>query len=774
MAIKGAFRMLRPEIKAWLEDYGISEPTPVQERCIPLVLSGVNVLVSSPTGTGKTEAAVLPIASKMLDAKASRAIALYVTPLRALNRDVFSRLQALFRVVGLEISVRHGDTPESIRRKQAAKLPDMLVTTPETLQIMLGGRRLREGLSAVRFVVVDEVHQLAFNKRGAQLSAGLERLRELAGDFQVVGLSATVGALDEAAKVLFGSRSYEIVDMGGVKKFEAEVIMVGELGEREVCKAISKACRGARSALVFTNTRATAEYIASAMSRYSSESGVHHSSLSKEMRLAAEEGLRSGKVRLLVCTSSLELGIDIGTVDIVVQYMSPRQVTRFLQRVGRSGHKPTSTSRGVVLATSWEDALEASAIIRRAKLGELDAESPPEAPFDVLCHQLAGLIIERKAVPLEYAVRVLRRSHLYRGLSVRDLLKVLGYMAERWPKLAVVKDGVARKPPDASTLYKYYFDCVSMIPDIKTFEAVDEDGRRIGVLDEPFVLEYCRKGSRVVIGGRTWRVVEVRGDRVVLKTASDEGGVVPSWIGEDLPVSLEIAEEVGSMREKVEKGVRLGSEASVLDELSETYPFCDPKAFRELVNSVRWALTREMEIPSPNRVVIEEAGEFTVVHSCFGTRVNRALGDMLRWMLRDFRADVRVVVDPYRVYLVPAIPCKLVVDSLQRADLSSVEELLLSQPDLPTLRRRLVNVAKRFGAIDREVSAVDLPPIRLFDMFYGTPVLDEAIKEVLQIDYDFEGVKQVLDGIRSGRLEQACFTCRGGSPFARIGIWRVS
>ncbi|RLG50625.1 MAG: ATP-dependent helicase [Thermoproteota archaeon] len=774
MAVKGAFRLLRPEIVAWLESCRILEPTPVQEKCIPIILRGVNVLVTSPTGTGKTEAAVLPIASKMLDDRDNRPIALYVTPLRALNRDVFSRLQALFRRIGLEISVRHGDTPESIRRRQAAKMPDMLITTPETLQIMLGGRKLREGLSRVKFVVVDEVHQLAFNKRGAQLSAGLERLRELSGGFQVVGLSATIGSLDEAAKVLFGSRSYQVVDMGSVKKFEARVVMISGLGDREVCGAIDEACRGARSALVFTNTRATAEYIASAMGRYSSGSGVHHSSLSREMRVAAEEGLKSGGLRLLVCTSSLELGIDIGTVDVVVQYMSPRQVTRFLQRVGRSGHKPTSVSRGVVLATSWEDALEASVIIRRAKLGELDAEEAPRSPLDVLCHQLAGLIIERGSMPLEEALRVLRRSYLFRELDEGILVKVLSYMAERWPSLAVLRDGVAKKPFDASTLYKYYFECVSMIPDIRTFEAIDEEGRKIGVLDEPFVLEYCREGSKIVVGGATWHVIGVRGGRVVLKRVSEEGGVVPSWIGEDLPVSLEIAVEVGSLRERAKEAAEIGAEAEVAAELMEMYPFCDPRAFRELFSCVKWAIKEGMPVPSPGRVVVEETSEFTVVHSCFGTRVNRTLGDALRGKLRELGVDVRAVVDPYRVYVMPAVPCESVAGMLDEMNLSGVEDMVLKQPDLPAFRRRLVNVAKRFGAIDRKVSAVDLPPIRLFDMFYGTPVFDEALSEVMRLDYDLSGVRRVLGGIKSGRIEAACFVCSDGSPFARVGIWRLS
>ncbi|HDI75240.1 MAG TPA: DEAD/DEAH box helicase, partial [Thermoprotei archaeon] len=314
--------------------------TPVQEKAFPLILEGKNVLIVAPTGSGKTEAAVIPVLSRLLsEGVGEKGInILYITPLRALNRDLLDRLEWWCSKLGLSIGVRHGDTDQKERTKQAKNPPHMLITTPETLQLLLYGRLLRKALKNVKYVIVDEVHEIAEDKRGSQLSLALERLRYLAErDFQIIGLSATVGSPKEVAQFLAGiGRKIEVVEADVTRQMDIKVIYPRPLPEDEVLAAklytvpevaarlriIADLIKKHRSALVFTNTRAIAEVLASRFRIWDRNVplDVHHSSLSKLSRIVAERSLKSGELKALVCTSSLELGIDVGRIDIVIQY----------------------------------------------------------------------------------------------------------------------------------------------------------------------------------------------------------------------------------------------------------------------------------------------------------------------------------------------------------------------------------------------------------------------------------------------------------------------
>src|SRR5947199_174458 len=323
-----SFDYLVEPVRSLLRESGIEEPTPPQALASPLILQGENVRIIAPTGSGKTEAAILPLLSRIVGKDQRRGISLlYITPLRALNRDMLRRLEVWCSKLGLTIDVARGDTPLAQRNKQSRSPPDLLVTTPETLQAILPGSRMRENLRMLDAVVVDEVHNLVESKRGVQLSVGLQRLRRVAGEFQLIGLSATVGSPQLAAGSLFGVRK---------------------------------------------------------------DVGVHHGSLPREEREPVEFAFKKGEAKALVCTSTLELGIDVGSVDLVVQYMSPRQVTSLIQRVGRSGHRIGRTSEGVIIAVSADDVLESSASIAEAKLGKLEPTRPYRESLDVLAHHVAG------------------------------------------------------------------------------------------------------------------------------------------------------------------------------------------------------------------------------------------------------------------------------------------------------------------------------------------------------------------------------------------------
>ena len=374
---------------------GIRVYTEIQRLALPVLVTGSDALLLSPTGTGKTEAALLPLLSGRLADPSPPISLLYVTPLRALNRDLEHRLVSLVRDVGLTAAVRHGDTTAAARLAQSRSPPDLLLTTPETLQILLVGKRLREGLRNVRTVVVDEIHELVGSDRGAQLSLTLERLDAWTGrTVRRIGLSATVGNPDDVARFLSPSpRKIEVrtareprdlvltarrpleerapLDPELVRELKADATLL------EGLRAVEEEIRAHRTTLVFVNTRPTAEGLAARLNRLAPDLAiaVHHGSLSREVREDAERAFRDGQLRALVATSSLELGIDIGVVDHVVQFGSPHQVGRLLQRVGRSGHRSDRTIHGVVLSLDDDDLEEAAVLARRADEGKVEPAS---------------------------------------------------------------------------------------------------------------------------------------------------------------------------------------------------------------------------------------------------------------------------------------------------------------------------------------------------------------------------------------------------------------
>ena len=375
---ENAFEMLVKPVRRLVEQKGFLKPTDPQEKTIPKILDGKNILLISPTATGKTEAAFLPILSMLLQLPKTPGIkVLYITPLRALNRDLLERLQWWCNNLDIKLAVRHGDTETKERTRQSQCPPDILITTPETLQAILTGWLLRQSLQSLRWIVIDEVHELADSKRGSQLSLALERIRDLTGkDFQMVGLSATVGSPDKVAQFLVGDkRPVEIIRVPVAKMVKLQVIYPKPTEEDaqfaskiythpEVAarlRIIRDYMSKRKSVLLFTNTRSVSEVLASRFKVWDVDFpiSIHHGSLAKPSRIAAETGLKKGALKGLIATSSLELGIDVGHIDLVIQYMSPRQVSRLIQRAGRAGHTYGKLSEGIIIGMDSDDTLEA-------------------------------------------------------------------------------------------------------------------------------------------------------------------------------------------------------------------------------------------------------------------------------------------------------------------------------------------------------------------------------------------------------------------------------
>lgn len=392
--MENAFAQLHRPIRVHLESVGLEEPSDIQQIAIPPILEGRNVLVIAPTGTGKTLASVLPIFNMFIERRSAgetKGISiLYVTPLRALNRDIVRRLTDIGRELDIKVQVRHGDTTQSARTAQARAPPEMLVTTPETLQAILPGKRMREHLKGVMWVVVDEIHELATDKRGIQLAIALERLQHLAGhSFQRIGLSATVGEEEKVGQFLVGadrtvtvakSRELRQVQIGiqYVTPNHSDTTDAERFGLPPTTiarsKRIAELIAENRSTLVFTNTREQAEAVGSQLHALKPDLPVrvHHGSLSREIREEVENAFHDGSLKGVICTSSLELGMDIGRVDYIVQYMSPRMSTRLIQRIGRSGHTLRGTAQGTIIGAWADDLLEAAVLAANSrKLREL-------------------------------------------------------------------------------------------------------------------------------------------------------------------------------------------------------------------------------------------------------------------------------------------------------------------------------------------------------------------------------------------------------------------
>lgn len=797
--LKGAFNLLALPVRRALEKRGFTSPTEPQEKAIPLILEGRNVLLIAPTASGKTEAAMLPIFSMMCGLQGQGVKALYITPLRALNRDLLERLEWWGREIGFRVAVRHGDTEQSERVAQARMPPDLLITTPETLQIILAGKILRRGLSTLRWVVVDEVHELAEDKRGVQLSVALERLRKLIGhDFQIVGLSATIGSPETVGRFLVGNgRSIDIIKISAAKLMRLKVVfpepsqedyeLAAKLYTHPDVAARLRFIRGLienyNSVLLFVNTRAIAEVLASRFKVWDINFpiSVHHGSLSKPSRVAAERGLKNGDLKGLVCTSSLELGIDVGRIDLVIQYMSPRQVTRLIQRVGRAGHSIGRVSNGVIVTADPDDTLEAMVICRAALNEELEPVKVPEKSFDVLCHQVASLLMYRKRWSFDEILDVLRGSYPYSNICRDDIISVLNYMHNRYPRLAWVsfEDSVVLAPRNSRNVYEYFFENLSMIPDEKKYLVVNvEDNVPIGFLDEVFVSEYGDPGRKIVFRGSLWKIKEVIGDRIYVAPDNDPTGAIPSWVGEEIPVPYAIAQEVGRVRGYVES--RLLSGASLDDvvmELAGKYPV-EPESLKRALNHVFEQVKRGVPVPSDRVVTLEKWGELIILTTHLGHLANRALSRVLGDALSEFLGhSVEIQEDPYRIVIKASEDVKVedVRDLIIKLSESDVRERSIKLAERSGLfKYRLMHVARRFGAISKDMDAASIGMRRLVELFKGSVVYEEALKEYLSMDIDVDTAQSFLKDLSSGVRELKCFEVKDLSPTSRIGLEKIS
>jgi len=818
-----AFAHFGSEVREALSERGFTTPTEPQREAIPPLAAGKNALVLAPTGTGKTETAMLPVFDAIVAARDAPGdqpregiSALYITPLRALNRDMMDRLEWWGETLGVEVAVRHGDTTRYERSKQADDPPDVLITTPESLQAILTGSKMRVGLEDVAHVVIDEVHELASAKRGAQLTVGLERLRRVAGPFQRVGLSATVGTPEEVGKFLVGSgkrdpdrpgdREFETVEVAAGTRTDVRVLdpeitdrdttLAGELAVDETTASHVRTIRGIvaarESTLIFVNTRQTAEALGSRFKalaereREAAERGgegdgdaadpteieVHHGSLSKDVRIDVEDRFKTGELDGLVCTSSMELGIDVGRVDHVVQYGSPREVARLLQRVGRAGHRRGLVSEGTVVTQGGDDTLEALAIARRAGEELVEPANIHHGSLDTVANQVVGVVMDEGEVHAREAYETVTSAYPFRDLSEPQFQEVVRELdGNRLLWLDEESDTLEK----SGGTWQYFYANLSMIPDESTYEVYDMSSRRgIGTLDERFVVNFAGPGETFVQRGEMWRITEVdeEEERVNVTPIADPAGEVPSWIGQEIPVPKPVAEEVGRIRGEAAEALSAGSTPeAVANDLAGRYP-ADPDTIAAALKPVVDHVDAGHPVPTDRRIVIEGSARTVAVNAAFGHEVNETLARLLAALVgQRAGSSVGMDVDPYRIeFEVPhGVDPGVFREVLETTDPDRLEaylELALKKSD--ALKFTLAQVAAKFGAVKRyREGRGRFGGDRLLAALEGTPVYDEALREVFHADLAVAATASLLEEVRDGSLDVAI--ARERTPLGTAG-----
>ena len=719
------------------EKLGFSKLTEIQKKASPIILQKKDCLVIAPTGSGKTECSVIPIFFLLKNSKKSGKIkALYITPLRALNRDVFRRITKYAHSNGLSIEIRHGDTSQKDRRKIRDDPPDILITTPETLVILLTQIKMLNALSDLEWVIIDEVHELLASERGSQLSLSIERL-ELNSKYPLtkIGLSATIGNFVEAGKFVVGTkRKCQIIRDKSLRKYDVEIKYVdgtiSDVAEKIIEYVLELDLDS--PILLFTNTRGEAEFLASILKEKSPiEIELHHGSLSKEVREETELTLREGKRGIVVCTSSLELGLDIGSVELVIHYGSPRQVSKLIQRIGRSRHNLNTSAKGLIITNNPDDEFEARAILERVKEGSIEEQKIHDSSLDVLAHHLVGLSMQIGEIPVEKAFELVTKAYPFRNLQLEDLIDVLDLLDSNYliffdrTKMTYWKKGRA---------FKYYFENLSTIPDILKFKVFDSVGKKIiGSLDQRFVGDFGDSGNIFVLRGLQWRILNVdeKSFTVNVEPFRSRGITVPYWEGESIPIDYNTARKVGVLRARVKNG-------------SLT-----------LINKTIEKLNFD-QIPDENHIVIESSKSqgSIVIHSCFGTKINSTLSTLLSSILSSILGSiVDSRSDGYRIVLSSRsrISEKLFLQVL-KDDYDLYSMVTASLTGTHNVNWKTWCVAKKFGIVGRGAIYERKSARFLYERYSKTPLVHEALRELFHDKYDLKNSETILNKIRENKI----------------------
>ncbi len=841
----------------WVSTFSVHQQlfTPPQRMAVPLIEKGKNVLICSPTGSGKTLSAFISILSQLFalarkDELENSVYCLYISPLKSLANDIQKNLErplseikaaALAKgIVSQEIrhAIRHGDVSAKDKSRMLRKAPHILNTTPESLGILLSSPRFREKLKTVRWVIVDEIHSLAGSKRGVHLSISLERLEELkkeqeekgdaenysdkkggngegsqikfidpeAGSFARIGCSATIEPLEEIAAFLAGNdRPVEIVDTRFSRQFDLKLICPvpdlintssRELSDR-MYGVVHRHVQEHKNTLIFTNTRNGAERILyNLRTRYpefynDGNSGCHHGSMGKEGRLETEDRLKEGSLKVVCSSTSLELGIDMPHIDLVLQIGSPKSVAALLQRIGRSGHSLDQVVKGRIIVLDRDELAECAVMLEKGRTGFVDRIHIPTNCLDALCQHLLGMALERPW-SLDEVRHIIKRSYCYRELSEKDFMSAVNYLSGKHAGLSERRvyakiwhdeetGQIGKRGRNARMIY---YTNTGMIPDQFSCDVLTREGRWVGNLDEKY-MEKLDKGDVFAIGGRSFRFCYRRGGNIYVDATADRPNI-PSWISEKLPLSFDLGKSV--LRFKNDLLWMMGSKGreDVISWLREHYPI-DKNSARSIyeIFSHQIRYLGENGVPTDWRIVVEEGlnpeknRKVYYFLTNYGVRFNDGFSRMVAYVIaREKTSNVYVsILDTGFMISVPRNRKVDIYRVLMSIREENCEDLLKKAVENTNLLKSIFRInatrsfmilrsymGRRKSARRQQVSADMLIYFaRKLDDF---AVLKESYREIIEDKFEVENIREILREIRSGDIEVVLKLADSPSPMS--------
>ncbi len=772
-----------------------SSLTVPQKRVIPLVHEGKNVLVSSPTGTGKTLTGFLSIINELFIRARNGELrdeifCVYISPLKALANDINKNLNkpleeiyAIAKEEGLDlqpirVAVRSGDTPQNERQKMLRKPPHILITTPESFSLALTAPKFKEKFKTVKYVIIDEIHEISSSKRGTLLSLNMERLEEVSPAFIRIGLSATQAPLPLIANFLCGyrdgePRKCEIVDVDIKRGLDLETLTpvkdltsAGfEVANERMYDILARLVEEHKTTLIFTNTRSATEHVAIRLKARGIDSlEAHHSSLGKETRLNVEEKLKRGELRCVISSTSLELGIDIGSIDLVVQIGSPKSVSKGLQRIGRAGHSINELTKGRFVVFNLDDLVECSVLTRAAYDRDIDRVSIPEGALDVLSQAIVGMTLER-VWGLKECYNLLRRSFPYRNLEWKDYMDVIEYLAGKLESKSIYAkiwyDEKEQNIGKKKSTRMIYFMNVGTIPEDSDYHVIDVNGRHLGNLSDKFV-ERMVPGDIFVLGARTYSFVKSRGNRVIVRDATGLKPTIPSWTGEMLPRSYDLGVLIGRFREKVSQDIENEKTEELNSWLMEKY-HVDQNGARSIISYVRGQ--RSFGVPTDRELLVEGYVDENLFSSIFlvplGRRVNDALSRAYAQAISNrYEMNTRVTVtdDGFMLTYERKLPIREIVSLINKGNFvdyvrKSVFNTTVFKERFRQCATRSLMVLRRYKGHEVSVVMQQLRSDRVLKALENIPnfpVITETFREIMNDMMDVPSalnyVKDVIDG----------------------------
>lgn len=764
-----------PLIADWFNSTysGLTDP---QMRAIPLIHQGKNVLVSSPTGTGKTLTGFLSIINELFILARKGEIrdqiyAVYISPLKALANDVDKNLRKpldeIYRLAEAEgmklpeirVGVRSGDTSQKDRQKMLRKPPHILITTPESLALLLSSPKFSENLASARYLILDEIHEISSTKRGSFLSLNMERLESRVGEGLVrIGLSATQAPIQEIAAYLAGfsngrMRNMEIIEVDAKKFLDLKTItpvpdltaVSQDVANERMYDILTDLINSHKTTLIFTNTRSSTEHVAVRLKARGVESiEAHHSSLGKETRLDVENKLKNGELKCVITSTSLELGIDIGYIDLVVQIGSPKSVSKGLQRIGRSGHNVNDMSKGRFVVFDLDDLVECAVLTKAAYDRQIDRVVIPRNSLDVLSQCLVGMALE-KVWKVDEAYELIRRSYSYATLSMEEFTNVLdflsGEIAENtiFPKIWFDrKEMVFGKKKSARMIF---FMNVGTIPDESDYQVISERGKHLGQLSDKFV-ERLKPGDVFVLGARTYIFLSTSRNRVMVKEATGVKPTVPSWTGELLPRSYDLGVLIGKFRKTVADMLSRGEDPREF--IMENYRV-DEFGAESIISYIK--AQAKFAIPTAETAFVEgyideEKNYSTIFHVPLGRRVNDALSRAYALAIaNEFGINARVSItdDGFMLSYQRRIPLEKVVSLISVVNFKDMVRRSISNSEV--LKQRFRHCASRSLMILRKYKGFDISVarqqlrsdrvLRALEEMGNFPVVTETYREIM-------------------------------------------